>query len=159
MFRYIHFGMSPDPCSNQQKARSPEHQIPHCLIQWQVLTHFFPLCFVLLMFLLLNAVSVVPLVVRRCVEDTTITRGGNEEEGKREEHFIPKGCSVFLMIKVSVSHPVVRIPWFASRVPSPAFYASALSAIFLVCVYFFLLWWTFCCWLFHFSCCFVFFFL
>eukprot|EP00752_Nemacystus_decipiens_P007756 g6931.t1 len=41
----------------------------------------------------LRKYSVVPLVVRRCIEDTTIC----EEGGK--EHFIPKGCSVHLLIK------------------------------------------------------------
>lgn len=39
--------------------------------------------------------SVVPVVVRRCMKDTTICGA----EG--EVHFIPRGASVFLMIKVS----------------------------------------------------------
>ena len=37
--------------------------------------------------------SVVPVVVRRCAEDTTICG----DEG--EEHYIPKGSHVYLMIK------------------------------------------------------------
>ncbi len=40
--------------------------------------------------------SVVPLVVRRCVEDTTLC----EDEGGKE-HFIPTGCSVHLLLKAS----------------------------------------------------------
>ncbi|CAN0335026.1 unnamed protein product [Pylaiella littoralis] len=42
----------------------------------------------------LRKYSVVPIVSRRCVEDTTICEG---EGGP--EHFIPKGCSVSLLIK------------------------------------------------------------
>ncbi|CAM9382296.1 unnamed protein product [Ectocarpus sp. 12 AP-2014] len=41
----------------------------------------------------LRKYSLVPLVVRRCVEDTTICEEGGTE------HFIPKGCSVHLLIK------------------------------------------------------------
>eukprot|EP00903_Cladosiphon_okamuranus_P015676 g14474.t1 len=42
----------------------------------------------------LRKYSVVPLVVRRCIEDTTIC-----EDGGEKEHFIPKGCSILLLIK------------------------------------------------------------
>lgn len=48
--------------------------------------------------------SVVPLVVRRCVEDTTVCEDGGKE------HFIPKGCSVHLLIKARTqSNPRTRL--------------------------------------------------